>query len=167
MTVTPPPYRIYLLRHAKAGWAQPGGRDFDRELTEDGHAEAEAIGRMAAARGYRPSMVISSTAARCRQTAEAMRRALGDSGEVRFTDDLYNCPAETYFDLLERLDDVQSVMIVGHNPAIEEVLAGLAGSDAVSERVPMGYPTAGLAVIDHSTGNGDSATWRVIDFLCA
>lgn len=163
--VTPPPYRIYLLRHAKAGWARPGQRDFDRELTDAGYAEAEIVADLAADRGYRPDLVISSTAARCRQTAEAVRRAFDEEIEFRFVDDLYNCPADNYFDMLDALRDFNAVMMVGHNPAIEEVLATLVGLDVLAECIPEGYPTGGLAVLDHVEESGGGKAWKLADFL--
>ena len=60
------PQRIYLLRHAKSGWAEPGGRDFDRSLSDAGFAEAELLAETAADKQYRPDLVVCSTAKRCR-----------------------------------------------------------------------------------------------------
>lgn len=164
--VTPPPYRIYLLRHAKAGWAQPGERDFDRALTEEGEDEAEVVAEIAADRGYKPDLLISSTALRCRQTADAIRRAIDCEMECRFVDTLYNSPADNYIEILSALRDYNAVMIVGHNPAIEEVLITLVGEEAASRDIPAGYPTGGLAVIDHVEEKpGAGRAWRLTEFL--
>lgn len=157
-----PPERIYLLRHAKSGWAMPGGRDFDRTLDQAGYAEAAQVAEEAATRGYRPSLVLSSSAMRCRQTAEAVQRAIDGETEFRYIDELYNAPAEIYTDALDRLDSAPSVMVVGHNPAIEELFARLVGMDVVNRTIPEGYPTAGLAVLDRS---GDGDRWILHDFL--
>ena len=156
------PQRIYLLRHAKSGWARPGERDFDRRLDDAGLVEAQQVADAAARRGYRPSVVLSSSAVRCRQTAEALRRSIDGETEFRFLDELYNAPADTYVDLLEKSRDVDSVMLVGHNPAIEELFATLAGMDAVSRAIPEGYPTSGLAVLDHKAGDDE---WILTDFI--
>ncbi len=158
-----PPQRIYLLRHAKSGWAQPGERDFDRSLDETGLGEADQVAATAAERGYRPALVLSSSAVRCRQTAEAMRRQMDDTTEFRYLDALYNAPADTYVDQLDQLELRNSVMLVGHNPAIEELFATLVGMEAVNRTIPEGYPTAGLAVLDrNSDGDGD---WILTDFV--
>lgn len=165
--VSPPPYRIYLLRHAKSDWAKPGERDFDRALSNSGFAEAETVAVTASSKAYRPDLVISSTALRCRQTADAIRRNMPGSVPFRFLDELYNAPADTYFDVLSALDGVGSVMLIGHNPAMEEVLETLVGTAALQAAIPEGYPTAGLAVLDHATDSpaGSAKSWRLTDFL--
>ncbi|RKE84479.1 histidine phosphatase family protein [Rhizobium sp. AG855] len=154
------PKRIYLLRHAKSGWAEPGGRDFDRNLSDAGFAEAELLAETAADRNYRPDLVIASTAKRCRQTAEALNRVFSGLVEFRYVDELYNAPAETYLEILASTPDIPALMLVGHNPAIEEVFARLCGNEVVARTVPEGYPTSGLAVID-----AVEQSWRLHDFI--
>ncbi|PYB75244.1 SixA phosphatase family protein [Rhizobium wuzhouense] len=154
------PKRIYLLRHAKSGWAEPGGRDFDRNLSDAGFAEAELLAETAADRNYRPDLVIASTAKRCRQTAEALNRVFSGLVEFRYVDELYNAPAETYLEILSSTPDIPALMLVGHNPAIEEVFARLCGNEVVARTVPEGYPTSGLAVID-----AVEQSWRLHDFI--
>ena len=165
MIITPPPGRIYLLRHAKAAWAPPGQRDFDRALDDEGFAEAEIVADKAADLGYRPDLVISSTAVRCRETSEAVRRAFPGDLEFRFVDELYNCPTEIYWEILSTLKDVPSVMMVGHNPAIEEILGELVGTNSLGQIVPSGYPTAGLAVVDFAGQQANGSGWRISDFV--
>jgi phosphohistidine phosphatase len=160
------PSRIYLLRHAKSGWAQPGERDFDRPLDGEGFAEAELVAEKAADRGYRPERVISSTAVRCRQTAEAVRRAIDEDLELAFVDDLYNAPVDVYLELLSSNGSAGSLMLIGHNPTIEEAMERLIGADEAAGAIPMGYPTAGLAVLDRP-GEPTGPHWRLVDFLTA
>lgn len=155
------PQRIYLLRHAKSGWAEPGGRDFDRSLSDAGFAEAELLADTAADKGYRPDLVVCSTARRCRQTADAINRVFSGLVEFRYVDALYNAPAEVYLELSHSVRGVEALMLVGHNPAIEEVFARLCGNDVMARTVPEGYPTSGLAVID---ALGDDA-YALRDFL--
>ena len=155
------PKRIYLLRHAKSGWAEPGGRDFDRSLSDAGFAEAELLAETAADRNYRPDLVVCSTAKRCRQTADAIGRVFSGLVEFRYVDALYNAPADTYLEIASSTRGVDALMLVGHNPAIEEVFASLCGNDVMARTVPEGYPTSGLAVIDVM---GDEA-YSLRDFL--
>ena len=167
MTVSTPPPRIYLLRHAKSGWAAPGQRDFDRTLNEQGFDEAARVADLAANREYRPALVISSAAARCRQTTEAIRCVFPVGVEFRFADSLYNSGADAYLDMLKAQAGAGSVMLVGHNPAIEETLEILIGAEAAHTAISEGYPTAGLAVLDgigqpSSSGN---KSWTLVDFL--
>ncbi|SIQ13268.1 phosphohistidine phosphatase [Rhizobium sp. RU20A] len=145
------PFRLFLLRHAQAGWAAPGQKDFDRALDDTGYGQAELVADRAADRGLKPQRIISSTAVRCRQTTEAFRRALGEDTDIRYSDDLYTGGPETYRSLATAQDDVTSLMLVGHNPMIEEFLRTLVGEEAATLRIPLGYPPAGLALVEFDT----------------
>ena len=162
----PPPFRIYLLRHARAGNAEPGGRDFDRKLDDDGYAQAEIIADRAADKHYVPDIILSSTAVRCRETTEAFSRAFNDRCEISYIDEIYNGNPETYIALLSGQSDRRSVMVVGHNPTIETVLETLIGKSAIEAVLPSGFPTAGLAVLDpEATPEMQEPGWRLTDFL--
>ena len=143
-----PAFRLYLLRHAHAGWAQPGQSDFDRTLDDDGFAEAEVIAEEAADQGYRPGLIIASTAMRCRQTAEPFHRAVSEDLAIDYVDQLYSGTVDTYAELAFAERQEAALMIVGHNPMIEEFLHRLVGKEIAQAAAPFGYPTAGLAIID-------------------
>ncbi|MBB4569824.1 SixA phosphatase family protein [Rhizobium leucaenae] len=159
-SITPPPSRIYLFRHAAAQKASSGQKDFDRPLSDDGYAAAEIVAEKAIEKNYRPDLVISSTALRCRQTADAIRRAVSPSTEFRYIDELYNATTDTYLEIISSQVTEDSVMLVGHNPVIEHALEALIGHKALVLALPNGFPTAGLAVID-STSSG----WVLADFV--
>lgn len=160
--IVPPPSRIYLLRHAEAAWAAPGQSDFDRPLSEKGYADAEIVAENAADRGYKPDIVLSSTAVRCKQTADAVHRAMGENLDIRFVDALYSATPEIYLDIIGAQQDVTSVMLVGHNPVMEQTLEALIGHQALAQALPTGFPPGGLAVLDYNTGQNG---WRLIDFM--
>lgn len=160
VAISPPPYRIYLLRHAEAGWAQPGERDFDRALSENGFAEAEIVADIASDKGYRPDLVISSTAVRCRQTADAIRRAMDPDVEFRFVDELYNASLPVYIEILQSQRGVNAIMLIGHNPVMEQTLEVLIGPEALCKALPNGYPTAGLAIVDAPSTPGSAWTLK-------
>lgn len=155
------PSRIYLLRHAEAVWPQPGQGDFDRQLSEKGYGDAEIVADRAADKGYRPDIILSSTARRCRETAEAVHRAMGLSVELRFVDELYNTTPDVYLEIL-LTQTAAAVMLVGHNPTIEQTLETLVGHDALLRALPSGFPAGGLAVLDFATAAG---TWKLREFL--
>ncbi|NKK18795.1 SixA phosphatase family protein [Rhizobium leguminosarum] len=164
MTVPlPPPNRIYLLRHANAAQAEPGQRDFDRPLNENGFGDAEIIADKAADKGYRPDLLISSTALRCRGTADAVYRAMGLTLEVRYVDALYNATVDNYLEIIDAQEEA-AVMLVGHNPTMEQALETLIGHDAMVSALPGGFPTAGLAVLDF---DASATVWHLTDFLVA
>jgi len=160
------PRRIVLMRHAHSGAAAPGQRDFDRTLSDAGFDEAEMVADRAADKGFRPDLLISSTAVRCRQTAELLHRAFGETTELRFVDGLYNGALTTYLQLLMAQQDHACVLLLGHNPAIEETLLALAGLEAMQAVVSGGYPTAGLAVLDRrNEADRNGVDWTLTDFL--
>lgn len=162
----PQPFRLFLLRHAQAAWANPGERDFDRKLDDKGYAQAELIADRAADKGYKPDLVLSSTAARCRETTDALKRAFNESVEISYVDDMYNAQPETYLALIMGQRDIQSLMLVGHNPTMEGVVEELIGHEAMQTALPDGFPTAGLAVLDATPEiDGETLQWQFVQFL--
>lgn len=159
-SIQPPPSRIYLLRHAEAAKPVDGQKDFDRPLNDNGYAAAEIVADKAVDSDYLPDLVISSTALRCRQTAEAVRRAMQPATELRFVDTLYNATSAAYLEIISAQSDQGSVMLVGHNPAISQTLAALIGEQAFRAALPGGFPTAGLAVVDAAPPG-----WVLTDFV--
>lgn len=143
-----PAFRLYILRHARAAWAEPGQSDFDRALDDAGYAEAEVIAEEAADQGYKPDLIVSSTAVRCRQTAEPFHRTVSEELSIDYVDGLYSGTVDTYAELAFADRQERSVMIVGHNPMIEEFFHRLVGKEIAEAAVPFGYPTGGLAILD-------------------
>lgn len=140
--------RLFLLRHAKAGWAAPGMRDFDRPLDASGWADAEATGAAMREKGLAPELVLCSNARRARETLEAVNRHL-PTQRVVFSDGLYATDASGYLELIRRADDVASALVVGHNPMMEDLGFALSGDGEPTARdtIAAGFPTSGLAVI--------------------
>ena len=140
--------RLFLLRHAKAGWAQPGMRDFDRPLDASGWTDAEATGLAMRERNLLPELVLCSSAVRARETLEAVNRHLPTT-RIVFVDGLYATDAAGYLELIQRADDVDSALVVGHNPMMEDLGFALPGDGDPNARdmLAAGFPTSGLAVI--------------------
>lgn len=144
--------RLYLLRHARAKWAAPGARDYDRALELSGKADAEAVAASMLLAGYVPDKVLCSGAARARQTWEAVSRHL-DVADIGYDDALYNSNAAGYLDLIRQHGGAGSLLVVGHNPMMEDLAVALShgGEPAALAAVERGFPTCGLAVIRFST----------------
>ena len=87
--------RLFLLRHAKAGWAEPGMRDFDRPLEPLGRCDADAIGAAMRAHSFIPDLVLCSSAKRARETLDWVARHTGEA-RVIFSDNLYSTDAAGY-----------------------------------------------------------------------
>ena len=140
-------FRLYLVRHAHAGWGAPGIGDFDRTLDEAGRFEARDVAEQAVLAGLVPEALVSSPATRCRQTTLAL---LDVFRAVRPTEDmlLYSGGPDAYFAQIRRHADGDSLMIVGHNPMIEAVAHHIARPSGLTSALCSGYPTAGLLAID-------------------
>ena len=144
--------RLYLLRHAKARWAEPGSRDYDRAIDLTGKADTEMIAASMLLAGYVPDRVLCSGAKRARETWEAAARHLPVS-DVHYLDGLYSSDATGYLDVIREKGGEASVMVVGHNPMMEDLAMALSrdgDADALAA-VAGGFPTCGLAVIRFTT----------------
>lgn len=141
--------RLFLLRHGKARWADPGMKDFDRILDDKGIEEARAIGQAMVRLGLIPEKIICSKAVRAKQTLELVNQALGLHDKTTFTEELYATDAPGYLEIASRVGDVEDVMLVGHNPMLEDLAIGTAttGDEHDMYELQMGFRTAGLAVI--------------------
>jgi phosphohistidine phosphatase len=143
---------LLLLRHAKSSWDDAALSDHQRPLNRRGEKAAPRIGQLLAEEGLLPDRILCSTAVRARQTAEHVVRHSGYVGEVDYRANLYLAPPEAYLEVLSQLpDDVNTVLAVGHNPGMEDLLYQLTGKHEH-------FPTAGLARIDFSV-----AAWSKLD----
>ena len=140
--------QLLILRHAKSSWDDPGLGDHDRPLAPRGERAAKAIAGHLRRERIGPDLVLCSSARRTRETLDLIAPALGDDTAVSVEEDLYAASAD---DLLERLravdDDVQSVMLIGHNPGVEQLVLSLAGSGDDLAKVRRKYPTGALATL--------------------
>jgi phosphohistidine phosphatase len=139
--------RLFLLRHAKSSWDDPGLDDHDRPLAPRGRRASALIAEHLRRERIAPDLVLCSSARRTRETLERVMPAL-DPSKARFERALYGASSEK---LLQRLrevpDEVQSVMLVGHQPAIQELALHLAGEGSELESVRGKFPTAALATL--------------------
>ncbi|MFN3549505.1 MAG: SixA phosphatase family protein [Mesorhizobium sp.] len=142
--------RLFLLRHARAAWAGPGDRDFDRPLTDDGHHESLAVGAMMLANGYRPDRVVCSPARRALETWRGVAETLDmKASDALLSETLYSADAGGYLTIVRNNGAGGSLLLVGHNPTIEDLAIGLSAPGVGHARADLdkGFPTAGLAVL--------------------
>jgi phosphohistidine phosphatase len=143
--------RLLLLRHAKSSWAIAGQPDFDRSLNSRGRAAAAAMGAFMAEHGLSPQRVVCSSAQRARETMALLLPHLADDMKVNFTRRLYEADTDGCLTAArEGGATANTAMLVGHNPALQELASLLAPiGDAVGlAEIHDKFPTAGLAVID-------------------
>lgn len=141
--------RLFLLRHAKAEWSAPGQRDFDRALAASGVEDARALAAAMVGRDLVPGKVICSAARRARQTLDAINTVHDLSGIASYDQDLYGTDAPGYLEVAAKSGFDGDLMLVGHNPMLEDVAMALSadGQRALLDELQMGFRTAGLAVI--------------------
>ncbi|MGH6926598.1 MAG: SixA phosphatase family protein [Propylenella sp.] len=140
--------RLLLFRHAKAERTQPGSTDHDRALTKSARKDSAEMGKAIAAHGP-VDLVLSSTARRARETWDLASATLGGSPEVRLLRSIYD--ADDYLPILRAEGgDAKTVLLIGHNPAMQETAAALVADrrSADSATLAAGFPKATVAVLD-------------------
>jgi phosphohistidine phosphatase len=134
--------RLLLLRHAKSSWDDPALADHDRPLAARGRKAAQLIGAYLRRERIPVSLVLCSSARRARETLELV----DPSGELQIEPELYGASREQLHERVRQLPEASdSVMLIGHNPAIQELAASLAGDDG--ELTEQKFPTGALAVL--------------------
>lgn len=137
--------RLLLVRHAKAVPKSRPVDDFDRPLSQRGRADAPPTGRRLADSGLTCDLVLCSPARRTRQTWRLAVPAPEEPPPVVYDERLYNAPPSMLVEVLaERGRGLSSLALVGHNPGIHQLAAGLYGTGPrdLLKRVRAGFPTA-------------------------
>jgi phosphohistidine phosphatase len=148
--------RLLLLRHAKSSWDDPALADHDRPLAPRGRKASKLLGAHLRQDQPRISLVLCSSAQRTRETLEFV----APTGEVLIERGLYGASADELLERLRRVPDKHDVvMLIGHNPAIEDLAIGLAGTD--SGLAGQKFPTCALATLTFNGPWRDLAPGRV------
>lgn len=157
---------LALFRHAKSDWSDARARDFDRPLNARGQRGALAMGRYIRDTGRRFDRVIASPAVRVAETVEYASKTWGRSFPVEWDRRIYLASSAVLVDLLRELTgDPETVLMIGHNPGLEDVIFDLVpddGSSPLRDVVEAKFPTATFAVLEL-----DIARWADIDSGCA
>ena len=136
---------LLVLRHAKSDRGDNALRDHDRPLAPRGETDAPRRGVALAALDIRPDCILTSTAVRARETTRRVAMAMGYDGEIIEEPGIYAASVDTLLDVLRDRDDEAIVLLVGHNPGLEELICLLIGGMGAEPMVRL--PTAGLACL--------------------
>lgn len=157
-----------LLRHAKSDWGDARARDFDRPLNARGRLGAPLMGKhideYCAQRGLRWDRILASPAVRAAETIElgAQGAGYGHALPVNWDRRIYLASSASLLDVLRDQDDaVESVLLVGHNPGLEDLIFDLVpddGSSPLRDVVEQKFPTAAFAVMEV-----DVTSWHDIE----
>lgn len=114
---------LLILRHAKSDWGDERLPDHDRPLNSRGRADAPRMGQLIREQDLVPELILSSTARRAHHTAQLVANACGYEGEILASREMYHADPENYVEAIrQRAGDKNIVMVVGHNPGMEELV---------------------------------------------
>lgn len=138
---------VHLLRHAKSSWGEAGLADRERPLAPRGRRDAARMADRLADLDAPPNLVLCSSAVRTQQTLELVRPALGQAA-AEVSDDLYGAAAGEMLGRLGELpDEIGSVLVIGHNPGLQDLALELAAGGAQRPHMEAKFPTCALATL--------------------
>jgi phosphohistidine phosphatase len=146
--------RLLLLRHSKAERARSGERDHERQLAERGRDDAPKIGAYLSKHRYLPDRVVVSTSARTRETWSLAAAAIPSKPgkpQVDFDERIYESTPKALLAVIQETGPkVRTLMLVGHNPSMQELAVQLVATGDIEtrERLQEALPTSGLAVFE-------------------
>ena len=146
---------LYLTRHAKSSWNNPGLADIDRPLNGRGKKAAPLMGKLISERGEKPELLISSPANRAFSTAKAFAKEMGYAEtDIIVNPAIYGVGAQQLLNLVKDFDDLyNSIMLFGHNPTFTSFGNMVSGENIVN------VVTCGVVRIDF-----EFSSWKNIDF---
>ena len=146
---------LFLTRHAKSSWGNPGLADIDRPLNKRGKKAAPFMGKLIMDKGEKPELLISSPAYRAFLTAKAFGEAMGlVENDIIIDRTIYGAGAQQLLELVQNQDDLyKSIMLFGHNPTFTSFVNLLTGSNITN------VVTCGVVRIDF-----EFSSWTDIDF---
>ncbi len=150
--------QILLLRHAKSSHEIPQLKDFDRPLASRGQKDAPRMGNYLRNTGYLPGVIISSPAQRAKETTELCVEAAGlDEEIISWNDNLYYGTSQDYLEAINKAPKgVERIMLVGHNPMIEETANKLCGDANIR------VPTAALICFEQPANKWEQIAPRLV-----
>jgi phosphohistidine phosphatase len=144
---------IHLMRHAKSSWDDPTLADHDRPLAKRGRKAARRMAAYLERRGVHPQLILCSSAVRARQTCDALDAAGDGSSEVLIEDGLYGAGAGELLSRLQQLSEsVGEVLVIGHNPGLQDLALLLTGRGDAAARARLRdrFPTGAVATLTAS-----------------
>ena len=144
---------LLLLRHGKSSWDDPDLSDSERPLNNRGKQNASTMGNFLKKENLVPDLIISSTAKRANKTANIIAKKSGYNKKILESEVLYAATIENYVDVIQSIkNEFKIVLLVGHNPTIEDVVERIIGERHVMK-------TCSLAYIDLSLDS-----WKNFDY---
>ena len=149
--------KLLLMRHAKSSFEDDQASDFERGLNKRGEKDAPRMAKLLKEKGLIPDLILSSKAVRTSKTAEIVAEKIGYKKEIQYVEGLYLGEPDAYLEALHGLDDdeLQTVLVVGHNPGLESLLQVL--TDKVES-----LPTGAIAALELPIRTWKALTYDVV-----
>ncbi len=160
--------RLYILRHAKSSWAQPGLGDIDRPLNTRGKRQLEVLSPWFEQQPCTPCQILCSPAVRTRETLDGIIKAAGDA-PTEFIDRMYNGTVDNYLEVLWP-QTADNLILIGHNPTCDELARFLTNPSSPAAELLMArhFGTANVAVLEYTRDNWSElseSSCSLIDFI--
>jgi phosphohistidine phosphatase len=156
---------LLVLRHAKSDRHDSEVADHDRPLNERGRRDAGRMGQRLRDENLLPDLILTSTARRARETVELLVSASGYAGDVTAQATFYLAGPEQYLTAVSGVNDAHGrVMVVGHNPNLEQLVERLTGTVttlATTTLVEIVLPIARWRELDGETRGELRGVWRL------
>ena len=125
------PKQLLIMRHAKSSWAEAGLSDFERPLNKRGKRVMPQVAQFIQSQGLTPHLIVSSSANRAKSTSQLFVEHCdtANAPELQLVKYFYHASADVYLEFLGKFNDenVNTIMLVGHNPGLEEFVLHLSG----------------------------------------
>jgi len=146
--------RLVLMRHAKSDWFSGEGEDFLRPLSERGVRDARRMGQWLASEDLLPARIVSSPSRRTRETVDLVGEGAGLDlhPRTRWLDALYHASLDTLLAVVAAEAPAPALMVVGHNPGLEELLDHLLGVAQLEADPGKPFPTGAVYALDLAGG---------------
>lgn len=153
---------LYLLRHAKSSWKDETLADIERPLNGRGRKAAKTVGAFLKKEEIVLDLVLSSSAVRARETTDLVIKAASFSTELRFDERIYEAEAQRLLGVVNQIEPgKKSVLLVGHNPGLEELLKLLTGVEETMPTGALSKVVLSASAWDGIKGKGGSLEWIV------
>ena len=135
---------LYLVRHAKSSWSNPGLSDFDRPLNKRGQRDAPFMGELLREKKITPELVLSSPAKRTKKTAlEIIEKLRYPTKKIIFKEEIYEASDNELLQFIQKLDEeTKSAMLFAHNPGLTQL------NNYLSDYYIDNIPTCGVVAIE-------------------
>lgn len=159
---------LLILRHAKSSWDDEELDDHERPLSKRGKQDAPLMGLLLRDQGLLPDLILCSSAKRAHRTAKLVAEASAYGGEIWVKQELYAAPASIYLEAIRALPDTsQRVLVIGHNPGLEELVKVLTGETITLATAALAYmnlPIDGWLDLDGDTRAELVTVWKPKQF---